>query len=585
MTEYRDGWPYPVAFPPHEPEDDAGRGDRRGAASASSTSPRPRSTRTSPTSSTAAARRSGTGEERCLVDSPRDVPTYDHKPRDERRRRRRGVQRALGRGRLPLRDHQLRQPRHGRPHRCASRPRSRRSRTVDRCLGEVVAAVHEKGGACIVTADHGNCEQMLEPDGSPNTAHSTNPVPLIVTVPGVELREGGILADVAPTVLALLGIAQPEAMTGPLPARAKATELYAWPVRHDPARLSFEIQARDGEARTGLIHTGHGQVATPAFIPLATKGSVRGLSSAEVAGLGYEMVLGNTFHLHLAPGERADRRARRPAPVHGLGAGAHHATRAASRSSRSPTAASPTRSRDAGASGAGGGARSRSPSRGWRFRSLLDGSEPLPRAGGLDGIQAALGSDIALAFDECTPFHADRDYTARSTERTQRWLDRCLAWHEREGAGRPGGLRDRPGRGLRGSAAGIGGGGLGRAAVDGIAIGGTPGPRQGGDARRARDHVPHLPDEAPRHLLGIGEVDDLLRGIGIGHRPLDCAVPTRLARHGAALAPKPDTRFRLDLAKGALRERRVADRRGLPVRGLPPPLPRLPPPPRARNRT
>ena len=85
---------------------------------------------------------------------------------------------------------------------------------VDGRLGEVVAAVHEKGGACIVTADHGNCEQMLEPDGSPNTAHSTNPVPVIVTVGGISLREGGILADVAPTALDLLGIPQPEAMTG-----------------------------------------------------------------------------------------------------------------------------------------------------------------------------------------------------------------------------------------------------------------------------------------------------------------------------------------------------------------------------------
>jgi 2,3-bisphosphoglycerate-independent phosphoglycerate mutase len=74
--------------------------------------------------------------------------------------------------------------------------------------------VHEKGGACIITADHGNCEQMLEPDGSPHTAHTTNPVPLVVTVAGVRLRDGGVLADVAPTVLDLLEIQQPEAMTG-----------------------------------------------------------------------------------------------------------------------------------------------------------------------------------------------------------------------------------------------------------------------------------------------------------------------------------------------------------------------------------
>ena len=82
--------------------------------------------------------------------------------------------------------------------------------TVDACLGAVVDAVHESGGACIITADHGNADHMLEPDGSPNTAHSLNPVPLIVTVPGLSLRgSGGVLADVAPTVLELLGIEQP----------------------------------------------------------------------------------------------------------------------------------------------------------------------------------------------------------------------------------------------------------------------------------------------------------------------------------------------------------------------------------------
>jgi 2,3-bisphosphoglycerate-independent phosphoglycerate mutase len=75
--------------------------------------------------------------------------------------------------------------------------------------------VREDGGVCIVTADHGNADHMLEPDGTPNTAHSLSPVPLIVTAPGVTLRsEGGILADVAPTILELLGIAQPAAMTG-----------------------------------------------------------------------------------------------------------------------------------------------------------------------------------------------------------------------------------------------------------------------------------------------------------------------------------------------------------------------------------
>ena len=86
--------------------------------------------------------------------------------------------------------------------------------TVDACLGDVVAAVQESGGALLITADHGNADEMLEEDGSPDTAHSLNPVPVIVTVEGLALRDGGILADVAPTLLDLLGIEQPAAMTG-----------------------------------------------------------------------------------------------------------------------------------------------------------------------------------------------------------------------------------------------------------------------------------------------------------------------------------------------------------------------------------
>ncbi len=74
--------------------------------------------------------------------------------------------------------------------------------------------MHARGGACLITADHGNADYMLEPDGSPNTAHTTNPVPLIATVAGVSLASGGILADVSPTALALLGIEQPDEMTG-----------------------------------------------------------------------------------------------------------------------------------------------------------------------------------------------------------------------------------------------------------------------------------------------------------------------------------------------------------------------------------
>jgi len=153
------------------------------------------------------------GEERHLVDSPREVPTYDHKPemsaasaaeqfcehwRDDGFRF--GIINFANADMVG--------------HTGVIPAAVEAVEEVDGRLGEVVAAVHESGGACIVTADHGNAEQMLEPDGSPNTAHSTNPVPLIVTVPGLSLREGGILADVAPTALTLLGTEIPAQMTG-----------------------------------------------------------------------------------------------------------------------------------------------------------------------------------------------------------------------------------------------------------------------------------------------------------------------------------------------------------------------------------
>ena len=154
------------------------------------------------------------GERRELAPSPRDVPTYDHKPEMSAREATDMFVGAWEEEEFTFAIINFANPDMV-GHTGVIPAAVKAIETVDGCLARIVETVHGSGGACIVTADHGNADHMLEPDGSPNTAHSLNPVPMIVTVDGAALDpEGGILADVAPTALELLGIAQPVEMTG-----------------------------------------------------------------------------------------------------------------------------------------------------------------------------------------------------------------------------------------------------------------------------------------------------------------------------------------------------------------------------------
>jgi 2,3-bisphosphoglycerate-independent phosphoglycerate mutase len=212
MAEYDEDWAFPVAFPPSRPAVTLAQVIADGGGTQLHVAETEKYAHVTYFFN-GGEEHPYRGEERELVPSPRDVPTYDHKPEMSAE----GVADAFV------------------EHWAADRPRFgvinfanpdmvghtgdipaavKAVETVDACLGRVVAAVHESGGACVVTADHGNADHMLEPDGSPNTAHSLNPVPLVVTVRGGRLTREGILADVAPTVLALLSIEQPAAMTG-----------------------------------------------------------------------------------------------------------------------------------------------------------------------------------------------------------------------------------------------------------------------------------------------------------------------------------------------------------------------------------
>ena len=320
---------------------------------------------------------------------------------------------------------------------------------------------------------------------------------------------------------------------------------------------ALEIHARDrgSRARAGMLRTNHGPVRTPAFVPLATKATVKGLLPQEVADLGYDMVLGNTFHLFLDPGHER---------IGGFG-GLHefmgwdapiitdsggfqvfsmgHGTVADEIKGKVPHG--PDRM----------GRILAIEEEGVSFRSYLDGSTRFMGPETSMEVQARLRSDIALVFDECTPFNVSREYTQRSTERTHRWLERCLAWHGEHG---PAGQL----------VYGIVQGGVHRdlrvASAEHVAAAGTPGIAIGGSlgAEKAQMYevvdwtTAVLPDDRPRHLLGIGEIDDLVRGVELGIDTFDCAMPTRLGRHGVALVPDPERRWRVDLTAGRFKDDR-----------------------------
>jgi queuine tRNA-ribosyltransferase len=331
----------------------------------------------------------------------------------------------------------------------------------------------------------------------------------------------------------------------------------------------FEIRTRasDSRARTGTLHLAHGDVQTPAFVPLATRGAVKMLEPRDVEALGYEMVLGNTFHLFLSPGpEMIDSYGglgsfmRWPRPIitdsggfqiFSMGHGG---------------VADEIKGRGRSGTAGGSGAILEIAEEGVHFRSYIDGDERFMAPETSMAVQAALHSDIALVLDECTPFHVTRDYTARSTERTHRWLERCLDWHDQHGpsdqlvygivqGGVEHDLRVESTETVASSHCG------------GIAIGGSLGqdkPQMHEVVDWTTAALERVTPDRPRHLLGIGDIDDLLIGVGLGIDTFDCAMPTRLARHGVAIVPDPAARWRVDLAKSRFRGSREPIMEGCP---------------------
>ena len=322
-------------------------------------------------------------------------------------------------------------------------------------------------------------------------------------------------------------------------------------------RPCFEITDRDpaSRGRAGILSTAHGTVRTPAFVPLATKGTVKGIEPRDWQELGFDMVLGNTFHLMTSPGKELVREfgglhefMRWDGPiitdsggfqVFSMGHG---------------TIADEVKGRPNANGGNGGrdGKTLKISEKGAAFRSYLDGSRQFLSPEESMDVQAHLHSDIALVFDECTPFHVTKTYTDKSTQRSHRWLERCLDWHAEHGPDDQlvygivqGGVYED----LRTESAQV----IAGSRCDGIAIGGSLGANKPQMYQVVEWATGVLPEDRPRHLLGIGDVDDLLRGVELGIDTFDCAMPTRLARHGVAMIPDPAKRWRVDLTGSKFR--------------------------------
>jgi queuine tRNA-ribosyltransferase len=293
--------------------------------------------------------------------------------------------------------------------------------------------------------------------------------------------------------------------------------------------FAFTISSEQGSARAGVFTTPHGPVETPAFMPVATHGTVRGLTMDEVRGTGAEMVLANALHLYLRPGDEAVRDA----------GGVHEFSRW-----RGPMLT------DSGGFQVFSLAKQRTVSEeGVRFRSPLEGAMHDYTPEKAIRVQRNLGADVIMQLDELIAGDADRETARAAMERSLRWLDRCsaeLARIEADEAGPEQALFPIVQGGTdaelrRASMAGI----LGAGAWKGVAIGGVSVGEPTAEIYKVLETCdPVLPRALPRYLMGVGHPDNLIEGIRRGVDLFDCVAPTRLGRHGTAFTPEGTEQIR-----------------------------------------
>ncbi|MGE4298799.1 MAG: tRNA guanosine(34) transglycosylase Tgt [Desulfovibrionaceae bacterium] len=274
---------------------------------------------------------------------------------------------------------------------------------------------------------------------------------------------------------------------------------------------AFTIMATDGAARCGVLHTAHGPVHTPVFMPVGTQGSVKALAPRDLEDAGAQIILGNTYHLYLRPG---DELVARHGGLHGF-----------SRWDRPILT-------DSGGYQVFSLSALRTISKGGvEFRSHIDGSKHFFSPEKVVDIQRNLNSDIMMVLDECVPYGANHDYTAKSLALTTAWAERSRAHYPKGAAGNllfgivQGGffadLRTRSAEEL----CAIG--------MDGFALGGLSVGESKPEMLDILAHTaPLLPAHKPRYLMGVGTPLDILDGIALGVDMFDCVLPTRNARNG-----------------------------------------------------
>lgn len=315
----------------------------------------------------------------------------------------------------------------------------------------------------------------------------------------------------------------------------------------------FEItkRAKRGRARAGKITTTHGVIETPAFIPVGTQASVKGITPDQLKAIGVQAVLANTYHLYLRPGDEA---VKKMGGLHSfmnwngptvtdsggfqafsLGYALEHGV--------GKLGFFPGEAKDSGEGEHVVRFKKEKLTRitedGVEFRSHLDGAKHFFTPEKSIQIQHNLGADIIFAFDECTsPLH-NKQYTKESLERTHRWAVRSLAAHEKRNTKKLpnapqylfGILQGGAYKDLREKSAKF----IGGMDFPGFGIGGSLGKFKK-DMYTILDWVmPFLPEEKPRHLLGIGSADDIVEAVKRGIDTFDCVIPTRFGRNGAAL--------------------------------------------------